>query len=288
MPFFSVIIPVYEGEETLEETLRSVKDQSFKDYELILINDGSTDASGTILRLFKKENPDLNITLIEQGNLGLGAARNAGIQNASGAYCAFLDADDIWRSNKLEEMHAVTHNHNGPVLVYHPVITFGIKNDKLRKARQVVSPEDLVLRGNPIVPSATIMQTEIAKKFLFSTREDYHGAEDLFLWISLLHRKYRFYFHPVPLSLYREEGGISTRLDEHLKKVINVLQHFKQEGIISEELLKKAVRRKHLEAARFHQKRKQHLEAARHYAAAHPYSIKYVMLRLLNALRIPF
>ena len=286
MPFFSVIIPVYDGENTVEKTLNSVIAQTFTDFEIILVNDGSTDATGSILRSFKKKHSALAITLIEQENTGLGAARNAGIKAAYGKYCALLDADDLWKPQKLELLHNVIEKQNDPELIYHPVITFGLTEQKKRKAYPVHSIEDILLKGNPIVPSAVLLRTDVARNFPFSKGEDFHGAEDILLWVTLLKSGYRFYYYPTPLSMYREEGGMSTRLDEHLKKVLHVFQHFHEEEWITENLLERSKRRKLFEAARFYHKRGKHQEAAWYYSSARIYSLKALLLRTLNSLRI--
>jgi len=92
----SVVIPVYNGERFLKAAVESVLDQDYIRLEVIVVDDGSTDSSGTIARSFDKP-----VTCISQVNAGLGAARNAGIQASRGEFLAFLDADDLWTSDKL-------------------------------------------------------------------------------------------------------------------------------------------------------------------------------------------
>lgn len=94
MPKFSVIIPVYNVDAYLKECVGSVLAQSFTDFEVILINDGSTDNSGPLCDKFAFE--DKRVQVIHQKNCGLSAARNAGIMRASGEYILFLDSDDFW------------------------------------------------------------------------------------------------------------------------------------------------------------------------------------------------
>ena len=98
-PKFSVIVPVYNAFETLASTVASVLNQSDQDWELILIDDGSTDRSLTLMLDFAAE--DDRIRVISQSNAGPSAARNLGAQLARGAFLAFLDADDLWTVNKL-------------------------------------------------------------------------------------------------------------------------------------------------------------------------------------------
>ena len=98
MTIFSIIIPCFNVENTIKKTLDSVFSQSIKTYEVIAINDGSTDRTLNILRSYQTN--DI-LRIINQENLGLGAARNTGIRNARGKYISFLDADDLWTSNHL-------------------------------------------------------------------------------------------------------------------------------------------------------------------------------------------
>ena len=96
-PKFTVIIPVYNVAAYLSKCINSVLKQDFKQYEVILIDDGSTDESGKICDEFAKQ--DNRIVVIHQKNKGLSAARNMGIENAKGEYILFLDSDDYWRDS---------------------------------------------------------------------------------------------------------------------------------------------------------------------------------------------
>lgn len=98
----SVIVPVYNVEDYLERCLRSVTSQTYKELEIIIVNDGSTDGSREICRHWAAL--DERITLVEQENKGLGPARNIGIKKASGEYIAFIDSDDWWEVNAVEEL----------------------------------------------------------------------------------------------------------------------------------------------------------------------------------------
>ena len=100
LPFFSIIIPVYNVEQYLQDCLNSVVKQYYIDYELICVNDGSTDGSLVVLEEYQQKYPQ--ITIISQQNKGLSAARNAGIQAAKGDYLFFLDSDDWIEPNTLE------------------------------------------------------------------------------------------------------------------------------------------------------------------------------------------
>lgn len=102
MCIVSVIIPYFNSAQTLLRTLDSVRMQTFKDFEIILINDGSTDQSEDIVNDYFQKFNDLRYTHLRQVNQGPSEARNKGIYHSSGEYIAFLDSDDSWEPHKLE------------------------------------------------------------------------------------------------------------------------------------------------------------------------------------------
>jgi glycosyltransferase involved in cell wall biosynthesis len=282
-PTFSIIIPVYNAAATLAETLTSALEQNFSSFEIILVNDGSTDESLEIAEALKEQAPFLPFTLVNQANQGLGAARNAGIKAASGKYCAFLDADDLWAKNKLSSCYQFLKASPECQVLYHPVIAFRDDGfEKERSAYAVKNCQTLLQKGNPVVPSATILSTQLARQEQFTTNGHFHGAEDLHLWLRLLHQNIAFYFWPEPLTYYRLDGGMSTNIDAHLKNVFAVLNHFYQKEYFKLSDLEMAKRRKYYEAARFYQKIGQHHRAERFYSAADSKAMKLLGLRFLN------
>lgn len=104
-PFFSIVMPVYNREDFLYESVYSVSNQSFSDFELICIDDGSTDQSLKILKELGAK--DQRIKIIEQKNFGRCIARNAGLNTASGKWICFLDSDDGYLQNHLLQMHTL-------------------------------------------------------------------------------------------------------------------------------------------------------------------------------------
>lgn len=99
---FSVIVPVYNVEKYLKKCINSILNQTYKNYEIIIINDGSTDKSKKILESYKNIN---NVKIINQTNKGLSVARNIGIKNASGDYLLFVDSDDYIDNGLLENLN---------------------------------------------------------------------------------------------------------------------------------------------------------------------------------------
>lgn len=107
MPFFTVIVPLFNKEKYIEHAIQSILNQTFLDYEVLIINDGSTDESLSRIEPFLSN----KIQLIEhENNKGLSAARNTGIKNAKADYVAYLDADDYWKPTFLETIHQLILN----------------------------------------------------------------------------------------------------------------------------------------------------------------------------------
>lgn len=114
MPIVSVVLPVFNGEKTIRATIDSVLAQTFSDFELIIINDGSTDSTLEIVSQYQ----DSRLKVFSYSNAGLSATRNRGISLASGEYIACIDADDLWLVSKLEVQLNALKNNPEAVLAY--------------------------------------------------------------------------------------------------------------------------------------------------------------------------
>lgn len=120
MPKFSIIIPVYNVENYIKRCLDSVKNQTYKDYEVIIVNDGSTDKSIEIAKKY-------DFTIINQNNTGLSAARNNGVKKAKGEYIIFLDSDDYIDKDLLKELYESIDNN--PDLIRYQIRTVDDNNE---------------------------------------------------------------------------------------------------------------------------------------------------------------
>lgn len=127
----SVIVPVYNIERYLPRCIDSILDQTYKNWEAIFINDGSTDNSLIILEKYKKR--DERIKIIDKKNAGSGAARNDGIESSKGEYIAFLDSDDWYEKNFLEKLYNNLIENNSDVAMCNPKMTYDniTKNKKI-------------------------------------------------------------------------------------------------------------------------------------------------------------
>lgn len=198
-PLVSVITPVYNAADWLEKTIRSVLDQTWPDFELILIDDGSEDDSVAIIGQFMSV--DKRIVLLQQKkNKGVAAARNKGLLQARGRYICFLDADDLWLPHKLE--HQLSYMQaNGCRLLCSPYTKIN-REGEIKGNTIVVPPlityKDL-LSSNYIPCLTAIGESTILKQFKFKKV----GHEDYLFWLEILSRGYVMHGSSGEVGLYR-------------------------------------------------------------------------------------
>lgn len=173
---FSVIIPVYNAEKTIINTLNSVLDQSFCNYEIIIINDGSIDKSEEYI-INKLSGVKKSYKYIKTVNRGVSSARNTGWDNASGDYLCFLDSDDVWHCDKLMIINQVLQNYDCDFLGHsYQVggIFYNIESYQVKKINIMQ-----YLQRNLFQTSCTCLKKSITMRFdeSMSYSEDY----DLFL-----------------------------------------------------------------------------------------------------------
>ena len=130
----SVIIPLFNKEQFIEQTLQSVLDQSYKNLECIIVDDGSTDNGPEITRRFIEHN-NLSWKLVSQPNAGQTKARNSGIRLSNSEYLAFLDSDDIWAPTKIQSQVDTMNKNPGCVLVLSAYAIFGDRTKRPRVVR---------------------------------------------------------------------------------------------------------------------------------------------------------
>jgi glycosyltransferase involved in cell wall biosynthesis len=133
-PKVSIVVPIFNAERYLGLTLESILTQNLKDFELILINDGSTDSSLQICNEYALKDP--RIQIISQPNMGFGPARNTGLQNAKGEYLYFMDSDDLIESSLLEDNYEIAKNDNADTVI------FGHR--KIYSSSKVVNSVDMI------------------------------------------------------------------------------------------------------------------------------------------------
>jgi glycosyltransferase involved in cell wall biosynthesis len=228
---FSVVIPTYNQAQYLESAIESVFAQSYTGWELIVVNDGSTDATPGILSAFEG---DGRFKAIHQNNRGLAAARNAGIRAATGHYVALLDSDDEWQPDYLKTISAaIAANPNATIFYCFAQCMDEAGNvlPQLAGAKQVVADKmyETLLNANFLIPSTvTVKRTSLLEVSGFDeTRPAMHGCEDWDLWLRLA-RSHAFVSVPVPLVRYRlHNASMSADTAKMEAAVLSVMEkHF--------------------------------------------------------------
>jgi glycosyltransferase involved in cell wall biosynthesis len=229
-PDVSVVIPTYNSAALLKKAVQSVFNQIYQNFEVIVINNFSTDDTVDVINSFKDE----RIKLINLDNEGIiGKSRNIGIKESKGGWIAFLDSDDLWDSGKLEECMKATTEHPEAILFAHKLRN--IKGGELIGVNELGSPphnmyESLLFDGNKFATSSVV-----AKKFLlekaggFSERPDFAGVEDYDLWMRLS-KLGKFYFVNSVLGDYLiHDANFSSDIQTRADHWLNVLEsHFKE------------------------------------------------------------
>jgi glycosyltransferase involved in cell wall biosynthesis len=224
-PSVSVIIPTYNRGWILKQAVESVLAQDFGDYELIVVDDGSTDNSQEMLQSYRQD-----LIVLRQNNQGVSAARNRGIAEASGQLVAFLDSDDLWLPNKLS--HQVGFFKDNPDAVIHQTQEIWIRNGvrvnpkkRHHKFSGMIFERSLALCL--VSPSAVMIRKAVFDTVgLFDQRLPV--CEDYDLWLRISCR-YPVYLEDVPLIIKRgghpDQLSRASGLDKYriqaLKKIID-------------------------------------------------------------------
>jgi len=183
-PSISVIIPCFNTGHYLKEALFSVVNQTFTNWEVIIVDDGSTDNTRDIAAEFK----DSRIQYIFQKNRGLSAARNTGIRAATSEYIALLDADDIWKINYLEKMINVLNDHSEEIACYCGFIYIDPEGNQIGMPQLRVVPTNkfskVILKQNWLIPSSVIFRRQVIDEVGFFD-ESLHAVEDWDMWMKM-------------------------------------------------------------------------------------------------------
>jgi len=207
MPKISVIIPTYNHAEFLSDAIESVLQQTYKDIEVIVVNDGSTDNTLEVLKKYQNK-----ITLISQENQGCSSARNTGIRNSNGEYISILDSDDLYRPQKLEHQCKVLDSDNSVGIVYSDAFYFqhpSINSSVLHPCTK--APDGFSLLGSALFldcnlpsPSTLIRRTLGEKVKWFDETMLFNEDTNFFIRASLQSRNI---YHPYPGSLCRKHAS---------------------------------------------------------------------------------
>lgn len=221
----SVVIPVYNGEQYIQETLESVLGQTYPDVEVIVVDDGSTDSTLDILASYGDR-----LRVFRQKNSGAAAARNKGIQEATGKWVAFVDADDVWLPEKLENQLAACSEY----LWSHTASVFrgGVNNGKLDSdftPKHAGCVLEKLVCGNFITTSTVVVDRAVLLEsggFDVSLR----SVQDWDLWIRIA-SKHALGYLSEPLALYRVHAASASRstrktLPNHMRVIDRIFEEY--------------------------------------------------------------
>lgn len=244
----SVIIPMYGAEKFIKFTIQSVLEQSYKNLEILIIDDESPDNSVEICQQFT----DSRIQIIRQKNRGLAGARNTGIRHARGEYLAFLDADDLWLSNKIEKHIAHLESCQELGVSFSRSAFIDEKGNpwgmyQMSKLKDI-TPLDLLCRTPIGNGSAAVFRRKVFEgiKFLdnlygstedFYFDENFRESEDVECWLRIaIQTNWKIEGIPQALTLYRvNSSGLSANLNKKLeswKKLIEKVRSYAPERVV--------------------------------------------------------
>lgn len=220
-PFFSVIIPLYNKEGFIADTLKSALHQTYQNFEILIVNDGSTDKSLNIASSFK----DNRITILNQDNKGLSAARNNGIKHAQADYIAFLDADDLWKTDYLETQYKLISNYNDEFVfatninLLKPKLTPNLLPIPYSSRFQKKITNYFELCENIFGPSSLVLRKEVMATIgVFNEAITYGEGDEFFIKCF---QNYNLVYYTSPKVLYRT--GIKNQLtapNKNSKRII--------------------------------------------------------------------
>lgn len=242
--FFSVVIPAYNREKELHVAIQSVLNQTYQNFELIVVDNGSTDATKEVVQSYMDN--DARVKYFWQENSGSPAgSRNTGIKNAMGDWVAFLDSDDYWYPQKLERVAKMIKDNPNAIAVshYEDKRVNGIFHSTLAHGKTLSrSPYyELLFDGNSLSTSAmSVKKEKLFEVDLFDIRKDYFAVEDYDMWMKLSLVGEFCYIHE-PLGVFSitdtNMSGNIELINNNLKML--VLNHIDTLSIPSKRTMKK-------------------------------------------------
>ena len=239
-PFFSVVIPTYNRADVLSRSVDSVLSQTYHNFELIIIDNGSTD--GTQQWVSDNYQDDRIIYHYQKGSGSPASPRNTGISLAHGQWLCLLDSDDMWRESKLKCVYkAIQANADADVICHNENIYFEETGDMGRILKYGPSSKEMykemLIFGNRLSTSATSIKVDFLKdnKLQFNESDQYTTVEDYDLWLNLANSGAKFYFLSQSLGFYTigksnmilTSGLYCANLRNLLKRHVFNIQQFK-------------------------------------------------------------
>ena len=214
----SIIIPVYNAEKFLKDTINTIKEQTYTNWEALFVNDCSKDNSSQIIK--EESDKDNRIKLIElEKNSGAATARNFGIENAKGRYISFLDSDDLWKKEKLEKQIKFIKEKECAFSFtgYEFADEKGIGNGKVVKVPETMNYKQALKNTTIFTTTVIFDMKKINKEDIMFVKIK---SEDTATWWKILKNNYLAYGFNENLSLYRRtQGTLSSDKLEGIRRI---------------------------------------------------------------------
>ena len=226
----SIIIPCHNSQETIGYTLQSVINQSLHDWELIVVDDGSSDESARIIKKYQEKDLRIKYLKIEKPSGSPALPRNIGIKNARGKYIAFLDSDDIWLPDKLQQEVEFMEKYDYDIVYtyYEKMDWDGKRNNRIIRTREISTYKSL-LKSNSIPCLTSILKRDI----IGETRFKQIPQEDFCFWLDILKKGYTAHNFCEVTALYREaKTSRSANKLEMFKGYWNVIRNHQHIGFL--------------------------------------------------------
>lgn len=215
---FSILVPVYNVEKYLPECLESIENQTYRDFEVILVDDGSNDRSGEICDQFK-ERTTTNTTVLHKENQGLISARRIGINNAKGEYCIFCDSDDFLETTTLDEINQVIEKCGADLIIYNAnSVDEGTKTPFFEHVLKegIVSDKSLIYDEFLLSYRLNAIWMKAVKRMIIDVDKDYsefyscNYGEDLLQSVPIVKKAEKVYYLDRRLYNYRNSSGMMS------------------------------------------------------------------------------
>lgn len=231
MELVSIIIPYFKKKKYIKSTLSSVLKQSHKKIEVILIYDQESKTDFKYIKEITKKDKRIHI-ILNKKNLGAGKSRNIGINAARGKYICFIDADDIWKKNKIKKQLMFMKKNN--YLISHTDYEIIDERNKIIGYRKAInfSKVETLLKSCDIGLSTVMAQKKVFSRNIFFA--DLKTKEDFILWIRILKKKINIYAFKSSQTRWRKlEGSLSSSSIQKLKDGFKVYNHYMNYSILN-------------------------------------------------------
>lgn len=227
VPLVSIVIPLYNAENYIEETLLSIADQTYSNYEVIVVDNASTDSSLDIVNKVAKKLNNMTVITCSSNSGGPAKPRNLGIQAANGKYVAFLDSDDVWYPDKLVKQVDLMNGSNfdfvgsrmtavddtGNILTSKLSFLDDFLGSKVKHCTLV----NLMMRNN-VITSSVMVKKSAVKHIRFNEADVFKCVEDYLFWLEVLSSNTgEYYIFPEKLVRYRISTDSLSNIDGKFK-----------------------------------------------------------------------